>query len=271
MEVLYQLSYSPARDGHDTSAGRAIFGPVRSPRHERRPTHHARHPAAPLQRRARQRDRGESWQDWWGCRSHLLGPRTPLVTSPTACQPSGAATQALRARTCSRTRAAPASTWATPWARYIGTDVYARFMRMQRPQRPPLDGLRRVRAPSRGQRRGADRSAPARHHGSQHREHAPPTAGAGAGPRSAAGRRHHRRGLLPLDAVDLPPAARVLVRRRAGPCPPDRRVAGRARGGGSAPEQRRPRRVGRSARPRRCAATRRRRLLPATRTSPARR
>ena len=24
MEVLYQLSYSPARDGHDTSAGRAI-------------------------------------------------------------------------------------------------------------------------------------------------------------------------------------------------------------------------------------------------------
>ena len=103
---------------------------------------------------------------------------------------------------------------------YIGTDVYARFMRMKRPQRAARDGLRRLRAPGRAVR-GADRPAPASHHRGQHRQHAPPAAGARARPRPAPRRRHHRRRLLPLDAVDLPADLRLLVRRRrrTGPGP----------------------------------------------------
>ena len=62
---------------------------------------------------------------------------------------------------------------------YIGTDVYARFMRMQRPQRAARHGLRRVRAPRRAVR-GADRAAPPGHHRGEHRQHAPPAAGARA-------------------------------------------------------------------------------------------
>ena len=44
------------------------------------------------------------------------------------------------------------------------------------------------------------------------------------GPRPAAQRRHHRRRLLPLDAVDLPADLQLLVRRRGRPGPADRRA-----------------------------------------------
>ena len=98
----------------------------------------------------------------------------------------------------------------------------------ERPQRGPHDGLRRVRPARRAVRR-ADRPAPADHHRGQHRHDASPVAPPGDGLRPSPVDRDHRRGLLPLDAVDLPADLQLLVRRRRGPGPPDRRPDRRAR------------------------------------------
>ena len=96
MEVLYQLSYSPVRDGHDTSAGRAI-----SARYARRacPIRFAPPPRSrrPLQRRARQRDRGEVAGPL-GRRPHLLGPQPDGRLSRADSTRVAAPAQALRAR-----------------------------------------------------------------------------------------------------------------------------------------------------------------------------
>ncbi len=97
-----------------------------------------------------------------------------------------------------------------------------------RPQRHPHHGLRRVR-PARRAVRPADQHPPPGHHRAQHRQHAPPAAPPGPGPRPPSGRVHHRRRLLPLDPVDLPADLRLLVRHRRRPGPPHRRAGGRAR------------------------------------------
>ena len=104
------------------------------------------------------------------------------------------------------------------------------FQADDRPQRAVLDGVRRVR-PARRAVRGADRSTPEDHHRRERRHDAPPAAPARPQPRSPAQHRDHRPGLLPLDAVDLQPDLRRLVRHRARPRPPDRRADRRARVG----------------------------------------
>ena len=81
-----------------------------------------------------------------------------------------------------------------------------------RPQRAARHGLRRVR-PARRAVRGADRHAPAHHHRGQHRALPGAAAAAGPGARRPPLGRHHRRRLLPLDAVDLPADLQLLVRR----------------------------------------------------------
>ena len=106
-----------------------------------------------------------------------------------------------------------------------------------RAQRAARAGLRRVRAARRAVRR-ADRPAPADHHRGEHRDDARAAAPAGAGARPAPQRRHHRPGVLPLDAVDLPADLQLLVRRRtAGRARPIAElvaVAGRRRPAGAA-------------------------------------
>ena len=141
-----------------------------------------------------------------------------------------------------------------------------------RPQRAVLDGVRRVRPPRRAVR-GADRSAPEDHDRPERRHDAPPAAPARPQPRPPAQRRDHRPGLLPLDAVDLQPDLRRLVRHRARPRPPDRRADRRARVGrpadtrraavGRADRRRTPRRDRRSAARRR--RRRARQLVPGAR------
>ena len=112
---------------------------------------------------------------------------------------------------------------------YIGTDVYARFMRMS--------GHNVLHA------MGYDAfGLPAEQYAVQTGQHPRVTTeanianmrrqlralGLGHDPRRSVA--DHRRRLLPLDAVDLPADLRRLVRRRAGPGPPDRRAARGARG-----------------------------------------
>ena len=96
-----------------------------------------------------------------------------------------------------------------------------------RRQRAAHDGLRRVRAAGRAVR-GPDRPAPAHDHlratsTSSWRS----CAGWVWATTSAAGR-HHRPGLLPLDAVDLPADLQLVVRHRRRQGPPDRRADRRA-------------------------------------------
>ncbi len=101
---------------------------------------------------------------------------------------------------------------------YIGTDVYARFMRMR--------GHNVLHA------MGYDAfGLPAEQYAVQTGQHPRATTEAnvanmrrqlralGLGHDPAAQRRHHRRRLLPLDAVDLPAALRLLVRRRGRGAP----------------------------------------------------
>ena len=84
-----------------------------------------------------------------------------------------------------------------------------------RAQRPVLDGLRRLRPAGRAVRR-ADRHPPGRSRrprtSTTYRAPDPPPR---PEPRPPPLDRHHRPGLLPLDAVDLPADLRVLVRPRA--------------------------------------------------------
>ena len=100
-----------------------------------------------------------------------------------------------------------------------------------RHERPLHAGLRRLR-PARRAARHRHRHPPPREHRDEHREHAAPAAPPRPQPRPPPQRRHHRRGLLPLDAVDLPADLQRLVRRRGGPGPTDRRARGRAGGRG---------------------------------------
>jgi hypothetical protein len=97
-----------------------------------------------------------------------------------------------------------------------------------RAQRAVHDGLRRVRSAGRAVR-GADRPAPGRHHRRERRQHAPPAAPDRPEPRPAPQHRHHRPGLLPLDAVDLQPDLQRLVRHRPEDGPSDQRAGRRVR------------------------------------------
>ncbi|OPZ52067.1 MAG: hypothetical protein BWY91_02470 [bacterium ADurb.BinA028] len=99
-------------------------------------------------------------------------------------------------------------------------------------QRPACPGLRRLRA-ARGAVCRADRSASSQDDRGQHRHHAPPIAASGTGIRRPTLLRDDRRGLLPMDPVDLHPDPGKLVRPR-GSAPrrlawggsPHRRVGG---------------------------------------------
>ncbi len=185
-------------------------------------------PHAPLHRRARQRDRGEVAGPL-GRRAHLLDARTR----------TGAARRGLRRGRATGRKLFVLDMFPYPSGAglhvghplgYIGTDVYARFMRMS--------GHNVLHA------MGYDAfGLPAEQYAVQTGQHPRVTTEAnianmrrqlralGLGHDSAARRRHHRRRLLPLDAVDLPADLQLLVRRRRRPGPPDRRAAGRARGG----------------------------------------
>ena len=99
-----------------------------------------------------------------------------------------------------------------------------------RPQRVAHDGLRCVRPPGRAVR-GRDRPTSPHH---DRREHLDVPTSAGPprpGPRSATKHLDHRSAVLPVDAVDLQPDLRRLVRRRRAARPTgggtDRRVRGR--------------------------------------------
>ena len=96
---------------------------------------------------------------------------------------------------------------------YIGTDVFGRFRRMKGDNVLHCDRLRRVR-PARRAVRHRHRHASAGAHRGEHRHHAASAAPAGAGSRPAPFGGHHRRGLLPLDPVDLPADLQLLVRHR---------------------------------------------------------
>ena len=109
---------------------------------------------------------------------------------------------------------------------FIGTDVLGRYLRMTGKHRAAHHGLRRVRPARRAVRR-ADRHPPAQDHRGEHPAVQGAAAAAGPGARPAPLGRHHRRRVLPLDAVDLPADLQLLVRRRAGP--PDRGAGGGVR------------------------------------------
>ena len=259
MEVLYQLSYSPSgrdnipaprrgsrfgrrsRERLGAGSGQVARGAAGSlaAMSDARPA-----PDAPAFRyNARLANEIEAkWQDRWEQERTFWAPN-PTGELVRRLRRGGRPHQALRARHVpvperrGPPRRAPARLHRHRRVRPLQAD--------DRPQRAPRHGLRRVR-PARRAVRGADRPAPARHHRGEHRQHAPPAAGARPRPRPAPRGGHHRRRLLPLDAVDLPADLRLLVRRRGG------RRPGRSRS--SSPSSSRAR-----ARPRRRRRRRRRR------------
>ena len=239
MQALYQLSYAP--DGGLTlpvdspgSSERGHYAPARD--RARR-----RHPEAPLQRRhspTRSSTRGRT-----------VGTPSTCSGRPTApgCWPRIRATWPIgpsRFVLDMFPYPSGAGLHVGHPLGFIATDVYARFSRMTGLQRAARDGLRRVRSPRRAVR-GADRHAPARHHRGEHRQHEAPDARARSRSRPAPRPGHHRRRLLPVDAVDLPADLQLLVRRRRRPRPADR-GAGRRVPCGHAVDARRSRRSTRS-------------------------
>ena len=82
-------------------------------------------------------------------------------------------------------------------------------------QRPPPDGLGRLRAAG-GACRGAREPAPATHHAAERGELPPPDRAPRLLLRLGAGGQHVLRGLLPLDAVDLPGTAQARPRLPGG-------------------------------------------------------
>ncbi len=103
----------------------------------------------------------------------------------------------------------------------------------QRPERPPSDGLGRLRPAGREQRDQGGRS-PARDHRAQHRQHPPDDAPDGVVARLGAGDLDPRSALLPLAAVAVPPLPRAgtgLPQGRAGEVVPERPDRDRERAG----------------------------------------
>ena len=103
----------------------------------------------------------------------------------------------------------------------------------QRPERPPSDGLGRLRPAGREQRDQGGR-APARDHRAQHRQHPPDDAPDGVVARLGAGDLDPRSALLPLAAVAVPPLPRAgagLPQGRAGEVVPERPDRDRERAG----------------------------------------
>ena len=189
---------------------------------------------APAQRytAALARDIELRWQDWWD-EHHVF--EAPNPAGPLA-DPDGVAERGAQAV---RARHVPVPLRHRPPRRPpAGLHRHRRLRPLPphgRSQRPLHDGLRRLRPARRAVRR-ADRAAPGDHDGGQRGQLPPPAAPPGHEPRPAPLDRHHRPRLLPLDAVDLHPDLRELVRPRGAaprrqhrPGPPDRRAAGRAR------------------------------------------
>ena len=112
---------------------------------------------------------------------------------------------------------------------YIGTDVYARYKRMSGHNVLHTMGYDAFGLPAEqyAVQTGTHPRVTTEANIATMRPAPPPR----ARPTTTAGGRHHRRGLLPLDAVDLPADLRLLVRRRRRPGPPDRRARRRARRG----------------------------------------
>ena len=170
------------------ASGAAVAGPVpfavmAEPR-RRAQSPPGRHAPAPLHGRARRARSRPAWQDRWEREGTFLTPnpvgdlsagfdkvadRPKLYVLDMFPYPSGAGLHVGH-----------------PLG-YIGTDVYARYQRMTRPQRRAHHGLRRLR-PARRAVRGADRPAPARR---PPRPTSPPcgaSCGAWAWPTTRAGR-----------------------------------------------------------------------------------
>ncbi len=156
------------------------------------------------------------WQDRWEARAPSRRPtRAARWRRPTA--PRCPRTSCT-CWTCSRTRPARDCTSAIRWLhrhrrhRPLHAD--------DRAQRPAHHRVRRLRPARRAVRR-AHRHPPADHDRGQHRPVPGAAAAAGVRARPATQRGHHRPRVLPLDAVDLHPAVRGLVRPGCPPRPAD--------------------------------------------------
>ena len=222
MQALYQLSYAP--NGGFTlpvdtpgSSERGHYAPARD--RARR-----RHPDAPLQRGAGQRDRARLAGPL-GRRARVLDAQ-PHRAAGRGPAPHRRSARAASCSTCSRIRAASGLHVGHPLG-FIATDVYARFSRMT--------GFNVLHA------MGYDAfGLPAEQFAVQTGTHPrvtteanianmqAPAARARPRPRLAPRPGHHRRRLLPVDAVDLPADLQLLVRRRRRPRPADRRARRRA-------------------------------------------
>ena len=195
------------------------------------PWRRRRRPRPPLHGRPRQRDRA-ALAGALGRQRHVRGAEPGRA----ARRPRGrrrARPQAVRARHV------PVPVGHRP-ARRAPAGLH-RHRRLQplpahgRAQRAVHDGLRRLRAARRAVRR-ADRHAPGDHDCPERGDVPRADPSHRPEPRPPPLDRHHRPGLLPLDAVDLPADLRVVVRSRhsqpvglARLRPPDQRAACRAR------------------------------------------
>ena len=114
---------------------------------------------------------------------------------------------------------------------YTATDITCRYHRMRGRQRAAPDGLGRLWLAGRAARH-SHRHAAAHDDRKEHRHLPPPVADAGLQLRLGPRAEHDRHRLFPLDAVDLPEAVQLLVRRRAAAGAADRRVADPGRSNG---------------------------------------
>ncbi len=160
------------------------------------------------------------WQDTWDADGHVRDPESRRAAGRSRRRSPGS--RRCSCSTCSRTRRGTGLHVGHPLG-FIGTDIYSRYKRMTGHNVMYTMGFDAFGLPAE-QYAVQTGQHPAITTDAERRQLPPAAATTRSEPRRTPQHQHHRPGLLPLDAVDLPADLQLVVRHRGRQGPTDQRA-----------------------------------------------